>query len=64
MKFLHFTIKKILEAMEANNAEIIPFSPLHDDELPDVDGIYIGGGYPEIFAEELESNESMRKSHL
>jgi cobyrinic acid a,c-diamide synthase len=57
-----FYYKENLEALEANNAKIIPFSPLNDDELPDVDGIYIGGGYPEIFAEGLESNESMRKS--
>jgi cobyrinic acid a,c-diamide synthase len=57
-----FYYKENLEALEANNAKIIPFSPLNDDEIPDVDGIYIGGGYPEIFAEGLESNESMRKS--
>ncbi len=57
-----FYYKENLEALEANNAKIIPFSPLHDDEIPDVDGIYIGGGYPEIFVEGLESNESMRHS--
>ena len=57
-----FYYKENLEALEANNAKIIPFSPLHDDEIPDVDGVYIGGGYPEIFAEGLESNESMRHS--
>ncbi len=57
-----FYYKDNLDAMEANKAKIIPFSPLNDDELPDVDGLYIGGGYPEIFAERLESNESMRKS--
>lgn len=51
-----------LEAMEANNAEMVYFSPLHDQEVPDVDGIYIGGGYPEIFARELEANQNMRKS--
>ena len=36
--------------------KLFTFSPLHDEELPDVDGVYIGGGYPEIFAEGLESN--------
>lgn len=51
-----------LEALESNNASIIPFSPLKDEEVPDVDALYIGGGYPEIFAKELEGNESMRKS--
>lgn len=59
-----FYYKENLESLEANNAQIIPFSPLHDEEIPDVDGIYIGGGYPEIFANELESNNSMRESVL
>ncbi len=57
-----FYYKENLEALEANNAKIIPFSPLHDNEIPDVDGIYIGGGYPEIFVEDLELNKSMRNS--
>jgi cobyrinic acid a,c-diamide synthase len=51
-----------LEALEANNADLVYFSPLHDDEVPDVEGIYIGGGYPEIFARELEANHNMRRS--
>jgi cobyrinic acid a,c-diamide synthase len=51
-----------LEALEANNADIITFSPYHDEEIPDVDAIYFGGGYPEVFASELESNHQMRKS--
>lgn len=59
-----FYYRENLESLEANNAQIIPFSPLHDEEIPDVDGIYIGGGYPEIFANELESNNSMRESVL
>jgi len=57
-----FYYKENLEALEANNAQIIPFSPLNDEELPDVDGLYIGGGYPEIFADGLSSNKSMLKS--
>lgn len=53
-----------LEALKANNAQIVEFSPYKDEEVPDVDGIYFGGGYPEIFAKELESNQSMRRSVL
>ncbi|MCL1978850.1 MAG: hypothetical protein FWG60_01655, partial [Methanomassiliicoccaceae archaeon] len=36
-------------------AELVPFSPIKDC-LPDVDGLYFGGGYPELFAAELENN--------
>lgn len=60
----NFYYTENLESLKANNAEIVHFSPLHDEEIPDVDGIYFGGGYPEIFANELEQNESMRKSVL
>ncbi len=51
-----------IESLEDNNAHIVPFSPYHDEELPDVDALYIGGGYPEVFSKELESNHSMRQS--
>lgn len=41
-------------------AELVFFSPLHDRLLPeDIDGIYLGGGYPELYAKELSGNESM-----
>ncbi|MCD4763178.1 MAG: cobyrinic acid a,c-diamide synthase, partial [Desulfobacterales bacterium] len=36
------------------------FSPVNDTHPPDVDGMYIGGGYPELFAPELAANEEMR----
>lgn len=57
-----FYYQENIEALEENNAEIIPFSPWHDEEIPDVDALYIGGGYPEMFTKELESNISMRTS--
>ncbi|MEN6330017.1 MAG: Ni-sirohydrochlorin a,c-diamide synthase [Methanobacteriaceae archaeon] len=57
-----FYYQENLEALEANHADLVYFSPIHHEELPDVDGIYIGGGYPEIFSRELEANQSMRKS--
>lgn len=37
------------------------FSPLNDEKVPDCDGIYIGGGYPEIFAERLSENAGIRE---
>jgi cobyrinic acid a,c-diamide synthase len=57
-----FYYQENLEALEDNSAKIVPFSPYHDEELPDVDALYIGGGYPEIFSRELEKNTSMRNS--
>lgn len=44
-------------------AELIPFSPIHDRELPeDLDGLLLYGGYPELKGKELEENRSMRES--
>ena len=44
-------------------AELVEFSPLADSSLPDgISGLYIGGGYPELHADELSANASMRAS--
>ena len=49
-----------LEAMEAMGCELIKFSPIADESLPEeLDGLYIGGGYPELFADELMQNAKM-----
>ena len=43
--------------------ELIPFSPLADDRLPEqIDGLLLGGGYPELYAEALSENKGMRHS--
>ncbi len=55
----NFYYKENIEALEANNAKIEYFSPLNDENLPDVDGLYIGGGYPELFSKELSQNSGM-----
>lgn len=52
-----------LEAIREMGGEIVEFSPLHDARLPDgIQGLYLGGGYPELYAGELEANVSMRRS--
>ena len=52
-----------LEMLREVGATLIPFSPIADREIPDsVDALYIGGGYPEVFAKELMENRPMRAS--
>ena len=58
----NFYYRDNLELMELAGAEVVPFSPVHDAALPDVDGVYIGGGYPELYARELSENQGMISS--
>jgi cobyrinic acid a,c-diamide synthase len=48
--------------MRASGAEIIPFNTLTDCQLPLIDGLFIGGGFPERYASELQSNTKLRAS--
>lgn len=51
-----------LQALRAAGAEIVNVDTLHDEELPEqLDGLFIGGGFPELFMEQLEQNISLRQ---
>jgi cobyrinic acid a,c-diamide synthase len=56
----NFYYQDNFDLLRRSGAEIVYFSPLHD-RLPDVDGLYFGGGYPEIFAADLEKNEDLMR---
>ncbi|WNY26534.1 Ni-sirohydrochlorin a,c-diamide synthase [Methanolapillus ohkumae] len=51
-----------IDLLISAGARIVPFSPLADAQIPEVDALYIGGGTPEIFAARLSDNKSMRAS--
>ncbi|MCW7079883.1 MAG: Ni-sirohydrochlorin a,c-diamide synthase [Candidatus Methanospirare jalkutatii] len=58
----NFYYQDTLDLLTLAGAEIVFFSPLSDRNLPSCDALYIGGGFPEIYAAELEANEQMRRS--
>lgn len=59
----HFYYAENLELLEAGGARCIFFSPLAGEEVPaDADGLYIGGGFPEEFAERLGADEKVKAS--
>ena len=49
-----------LELLKAEGAELVTFSPMNDQVLPDVDMLYLGGGYPELHGGVLSKNAPMR----
>jgi Ni-sirohydrochlorin a,c-diamide synthase len=57
----NFYYADLFDLLHASGAEYIPFSPVHD-ALPDAEGYIIGGGYPELFLDELEKNDRMREA--
>jgi len=50
-----------IEAIERAGGDIVFLSPLQDQSIPEIDGLYIGGGFPETHAEELANNDGFRK---
>jgi len=51
-----------LDALRQAGAELVFFSPIADAQLPEVDALFLGGGFPECFMRELEANKGMRES--
>ena len=55
-----FYYEDSLDALREMGAELIPFSPSADRELPqNIHGLYLGGGYPELYPQRLSENTSM-----
>lgn len=59
-RVFNFYYPENLDALSRAGAELIFINSLRD-RLPEIDGLYIGGGFPEFFLEELEENRSLRR---
>lgn len=57
----NFYYQDNIEALKREGAKIKFFSPICDKKIPNCDGIYIGGGFPEVLGNHLEKNQKMRK---
>ncbi len=57
-----FVYEENMELLRGAGAETVPFDPTTDEDLPDAtDAIYLGGGFPEAYAEALSENEPMKE---
>lgn len=59
----HFYYQDLFDELQIRNCNVVRFSPLHDNKLPEgINAIYLGGGYPEEYAAALSSNQTMLNS--
>lgn len=62
-KAFSFYYRDSLDLLEAWGAELVSFSPMESAELPsNVSGLYIGGGFPELYAAELADNRAIKQA--
>ena len=60
----HFYYPENLRLLTEAGAQLVEFSPMNAERLPDVEGLYLGGGYPEIHADVLAGNHALREQVL
>ena len=56
----HFYYPENFEALEQEGAELVYIDAVRDERLPDIDGLYIGGGFPELYLDALQGNATLR----
>ncbi|MCP4599463.1 MAG: hydrogenobyrinic acid a,c-diamide synthase (glutamine-hydrolyzing) [Proteobacteria bacterium] len=61
-KAFSFYYPENFTSLEDAGAELVFISPIEDEELPDIDALYAGGGFPEVYAAELSQNQPLRES--